>query len=107
MAKPSTWLLDFKSNVYSQTGEDGIIQKALAILPETDKWCVEFGANDGEYFSNSRNLIDKFSYSAVLIECCKNAFRTLHQRFASNQKVITINQSVGLNEENKLDSILN
>src|SRR6266851_2072866 len=106
MQKTSTWLLDFKSNVYSQAGEDGVIQKALEVLPETDKWCVEFGANDGELLSNTRNLIDKHGYSAVLIESCKNAFGILRQRFASNPKVVTINQSVGLSEESKLDTIL-
>src|SRR6266566_395581 len=106
MEKPSTWLLDFKSNVYSQTGEDGITQKALSILPQTDKWCVEFGAGDGEFLSNTRKLIDQQSYSAVLIESSRDAFRSLQQRFSSNPKVVTINQAVGLTAENKLDNIL-
>ena len=106
MKKQSAWLLNFKFDVYSQTGEDGITQKALAILPQTDKWCVEFGAGDGEFLSNTRNLIDKQSYSAVLIESSRDAFRVLQQRFASNPKVVAINQSVGLTEGNKLDEIL-
>ena len=106
MNKQSAWLLNFKFDVYSQTGEDGITQKALATLPQTDKWCVEFGAGDGECLSNTRNLIDKQSYSAVLIESSRDAFRVLQQRFASNPKVVAINQSVGLTEGNKLDEIL-
>ena len=38
------WLLDFTSNTYSQTGEDGILAKVLSCLPHQDRWCVEFGA---------------------------------------------------------------
>lgn len=106
MKKQSAWLLNFKFDVYSQTGEDGITEKALAILPETNKWCVEFGAGDGEFLSNTRNLIDKHSYSAVLIESSRDAFGNLQQRFSSNSKVVSINQSVGLTGGNKLDEIL-
>ena len=39
MKKISSWLLELKSNIYSQSGEDGIIQKILEMLPEKDKWC--------------------------------------------------------------------
>lgn len=42
--KEPCWLLDFASNTYSQTGEDGIIGKALELLPGRNHWCVEFGA---------------------------------------------------------------
>ena len=42
-----TWLLEYKRTVYSQTGEDGIIEKILEIIPDDDKWCVDFGAGDG------------------------------------------------------------
>ena len=106
MKKPSTWLLDFKANVHSQTGEDGIIQKALATLPQTDRWCVEFGAGDGEFLSNTRSLIDQHGYSAVLIESCREKFGSLQKRFAANSKIFTINQTVGWSGENKLDNIL-
>ncbi len=49
--KPSNWLLDYGKNVYSQTGEDGVIEKILDILPDRDSWCVEFGAWDGVHLS--------------------------------------------------------
>lgn len=66
-AKPE-WLLDYASNIYSQTGEGGVIAKILAMLPETDHWCVEFGAWDGLFLSNVRRLIEENDYSAILIE---------------------------------------
>ena len=39
----------YKYNVYSQNGEDGIIQELLIRLQKKiskDPWCVEFGAWD-------------------------------------------------------------
>ncbi len=64
MERVSEWLLEFKDNNYSQTGEDGVIKKILEILPENDNWCVEFGAWDGIFLSNVKNLIEHASYSA-------------------------------------------
>ena len=68
MNKEPQWLLDYSSDTYSQGGEDGIIAKILSLLPETDGWCVEFGAWDGIHLSNVRKLILEKRYRAVLIE---------------------------------------
>jgi len=106
MKKVNTWLLEFKSDVYSQTGEDGIIEKILEILPKNDKWCVEFGAWDGVFFCNVRNLIENNDYSAILIEGNKTKFKDLQRNYSQNPKVITINRFVGFDEEDSLDQIL-
>lgn len=90
MIRPSTWLLDHQRNVYSQTGEDRVVEKILETLPQTDKWCVEFGAWDGLYLSNTRNLIETKGYSAVLIEADKNKFRDLQHNYSQRSDVITI-----------------
>lgn len=106
MEKKSTWLLDFRSNTYSQTGEDGIIAKMLEILPQKNKWCVEFGASDGIHASNTRNLIEKQDYSAVLIEGNKTVFKKLQNNYSENSNVITINTFVGFDKKNNLDHVL-
>lgn len=106
MNRASTWLLEHQRNVYSQSGEDGIIEKILEILPDNDKWCVEFGAWDGLHVSNTRNLIESKGYSSVLIEADKNKFRKLQQNYSQRDNVITINQFVGFTEEENLDQIL-
>ncbi|MGD8771100.1 MAG: hypothetical protein PVJ06_13760 [Desulfobacterales bacterium] len=106
MNKSLTWLLDFKSNTYSQTGEDGIIKKILEVMPQNDKWCVDFGAWDGLYLSNTRNLIEAKDYSAILIEANKEKFAELQKNYAQNKNVITINRFVGFENENNLDQIL-
>jgi len=106
MKKTPTWLLNFKSDIYSQSGIDGILEKIFKILPKNDKWCVEFGAWDGVYLSNTRNLIENKDYSAILIEGSKTKFKDLQRNYSQNSKVITINQFVGFDEENNLDQIL-
>ena len=106
MDKPSTWLIKYKSDIYSETGEDGIIKKIFEILPSNDKWCVEFGAWDGQHASNTRNLILNRGYSAILIESDKLKFTRLKKNYAQKKNVITINQLVGFNKKDNLDNIL-
>jgi hypothetical protein len=99
-------LLQYANNVYSQTGEDGILEKILGTLEATDKWCVEFGAWDGQYLSNTFNLVSNHGYSAVLIEADERRFQALRARFAHNEKIIPLNCYVGFSGENTLDAIL-
>jgi len=106
MNENPTWLLDFRSNVYSQSGEDGVIEKILEVIDTLDGWCVEFGALDGQRMSNTRNLIQNRKYSAVLIEGNKKFFRSLQNNYSDNQNVITLNKLVGFNREDSLDTIL-
>jgi hypothetical protein len=104
--KSPVWLLDYKFDVYSQQGEDGIVQKILEILVKNDMWCVEFGAWDGVHLSNTRNLILNKGYSAVLIEGSKNRFLQLQKNYVKNERVITINRFVGMKEGDNLAQIL-
>jgi hypothetical protein len=106
MTREPAWLLDFARNTYSQTGEDGIIEKILQTLPKKDRWCVEFGAWDGMFLSNTRNLIENAGYSAVLIEGSKTKFSELQKNYSSKKNVITVNASVGFHENDSLDVIL-
>jgi hypothetical protein len=99
-------LLDFAANIYSQNGEDGILAKMLDLLPVRDGWCVEFGAWDGIYFSNTRNLIEKRGYSAILIEPNQERFADLVKNYSGNSSVITLRHFVGITRDDNLDHIL-
>ncbi|MBW1854081.1 MAG: hypothetical protein JRJ00_05275 [Deltaproteobacteria bacterium] len=61
-------LADYERQVFSETGEDGVIEKIFEIIEPTHKFCVEFGATDGIFYSNSRNLILNHGWSSLLIE---------------------------------------
>ncbi|MCI0600848.1 MAG: hypothetical protein L0Y50_07730 [Beijerinckiaceae bacterium] len=106
MIRDPAWLLQHKRNVYSQTGEDGIIEAILAATGEGDSWCVEFGAWDGQHLSNTRYLIESHSYKAVLIEGDKERWAALKGFYQGNHKVIPINTLVGFGEADGLDAIL-
>jgi len=106
MAPPSAWIKEHKKDVYSQCGEDGIVETILETLPENDKWCVEFGAWDGVSLSNTRNLINHRGYSAVLIEGSEKRFEDLKRNCACDWNTIALNRFVGFERENNLDHVL-
>lgn len=99
-------LSDYQKNIYSQNGEDGIIEKIISLLPAADKWCVEFGAWDGTYLSNSFNLIENHGYSAVLIEPDRGKFLKLHRKNHTKENIVVLNKLVGFEKNNGLDFIL-
>jgi len=106
MNRSSTWLLEHKHDVYSQSGEDGILEKILEVIPAKDTWCVEFGAWDGLFSSNTCNLIKSKGYSAVLIEADKKKYVDLQHNYSQQKNVIPINSFVGFEKHNNLDVIL-
>jgi len=99
-------LLKFRKNIYSQAGEDGIIEEILKRLSIQDGWFVEFGAWDGKYLSNTYALL-KQGWKGVYIEGDKKKFEDL-QKTASEfpNKLFPICAFVGLKGEFLLDSLL-
>src|SRR5262249_27046775 len=93
----SRWLLTHASNVTSQCGEDGIISAALDILPDRTGWCIEFGAWDGNKYSNTYNLIATRGYRGVFIEADPNRFCDLQRNHDSNTHIL-LNAFVGFGE---------
>jgi hypothetical protein len=100
------WLLQFARDTHSQAGEDGVIAKVLEMLPATDRWCVEFGAWDGMFLSNTRNLIENAGYASVQIEGSARKAAELKKNYAQNPKVIALNAFVGMTATDGLDAIL-
>lgn len=68
-----------KDIVYSQNGEEGLLQEILKRLKIDKGECVETGGHNGKYLSNTALLIDK-GWTGKFIEadydlweqCCKN-----------------------------------
>lgn len=72
------WLVDHASNTYSQFGEDGVLEAIFKRIGVESRWCLECGAADGLFFSNTRRLIEA-GWSAVLVEADRSAFARLHR----------------------------
>lgn len=85
-----TWLGDHVRNVYSQFGEDGVIDAIFKVIGAENRWCMECGASDGLFFSNTRRLLDA-GWTAVLIEADRSAFDRLRrnsQAFGDRAKLL-------------------
>jgi hypothetical protein len=91
----SIWLMRRQANVFSQSGEDGILQAIFETIGTRNKWCVEFGAWDGVHLSNTCNLIRNHGWSAVQIEGDKDKFPDLMKNFEGHGNVHQINSMVG------------
>jgi len=55
-------------NIYSQNGEDGILQQLIKELGITQGTFCEFGASDGIKSSNTYNLMQHHNFSGMAIE---------------------------------------
>lgn len=72
-------LRKYARNVHSQFGEDGIIEKIFEVIGIRSKVCIEFGAWDGFYLSNTANLWTH-GWRGVLIEADGDKFLDLEEK---------------------------
>jgi hypothetical protein len=100
-------LVKFAANVYSQRGEDGIVQEIFRVIGAKNRWCVEFGAWDGVFLSNTCSLIRDHGWSAVLIEGNKERCDEIRNNFPGNEKVHPICAMVGFEKDvDTIDKLL-
>ncbi|ALP52179.1 hypothetical protein Tel_02910 [Candidatus Tenderia electrophaga] len=87
-----------EASIYSQHGEDGVVQRLLEHIPAPHRCVVEFGAYDGICMSNSRHLLSDKGWGGFLIEADKRFFADLSKLYGGNNKVTLHNGFV--TEEN-------
>ena len=97
---------NLKKNIYSQNGEDGIIEYLLDKIEDKDYWCCEFGAWDGKHLSNTFNLVSNRNYNAVYIEGDESKYQDLLNTCIKYNKIVPIKSWVGIEGESSLDNIL-
>lgn len=101
-------LNQYKSNRYSQNGEDGLLDFLVDKLPDANKICIEFGAGDGKTNSNTLKLIEDKEYTGYFIEGYKEHYDILLENSKKfPNKIIPINCYIDHNDgENSLDNVL-
>ena len=99
-------LLKYRRRYYSQEGEDGILEHVLGRLPDRNNWCVEFGAWDGRYLSNTYHFVCKHDFAGVMIEGDKNKFVELQKNMRPYPRVVCVNRTVSFCGRDSLDNIL-
>ena len=103
---PKEYLAQYCSNVFSQAGEDGIINKIFEIIGVESKLAVEFGAWDGFHFSNTAALWGQdYTWKGVLIEGDLERFKEL-KRNTSLFNVLALQEWVGVGPHDCLEAIL-
>lgn len=100
--------LKYARNVYTQNGEDGIIEKLLEELEITSGLTMEFGAWDGIYLSNTLNLWKDKKFECVLVEPDADRFEEMIKITKDYHNVECFNSFIVPDSEdpNSVDSIL-
>lgn len=98
-------LTQFERNVFSQGGEDGILEHVLGVLGIENGWCVEFGAWDGKHLSNTYKLMQE-GWSGVFIEGDSDRYKDLCATYSGNKKAHPVLAFVNFEGPNSLDGIL-
>lgn len=101
----TTFLLDYRSNITSSDGEDGIIAKIFDIIGEESSWCVELGALNGTHDSNVWNLIRNKKWSGVLIEADRTYFEKLQKEYVQDTGAVCVNEFVSFEGIHSLDNL--
>ena len=81
-------------DVFSQNGEDGLIQIILDMIKPQTMTCMEFGAADGFFCSNTAYLWNKCGWQATLVESGDDLFSKLERVTRGNSKVDAFHDSV-------------
>ena len=76
-------------NIYSQNGEDGILEQILKELDIKNGTFCEFGASDGKFSSNTFNLLKNHNFTGMVIESNKSLYEKCVENYKqfSNVKV--------------------
>jgi hypothetical protein len=83
-----------------------MIAKIFELIGVNNRWCVEFGAWDGKYLSNTWDLINNKGWSAVLVEGDEGRAARLAEGHRERADVFVKHAFVGREGESSLDSIL-
>lgn len=99
------WLAEKAANLpFSQFGEDGIIRAIFERIGVTTRFCIEVGAADGLFFSNTRRLIED-GWDALLVEGDKDTYDRLVQNLARYDNVDAVHQMIKPTGPNSLDEL--
>jgi hypothetical protein len=79
---------NYSHGVFSQNGEDGIIQMIFKIIGTTDKYFVEFGTQEGSE-CNTRYLRERDGWKGLMMDGgFKNSFIGLHREFITLKNIL-------------------
>jgi hypothetical protein len=87
-------------SIYSQSGEDGILEQLLKELHIKNGSFCEFGASDGINVSNTYNLIQNYNFSGISIERDKALYERCLENYKTFPNVQVFHGSVLYDDKN-------
>lgn len=85
-------LSDSEKKIYSQNGEDGVLEKIFSIISTTNKYYVEFGVQNGTE-CNTKNLRVNHGFNGLLLDNMnEDEDINLHKEFITAENVLDIFQ---------------
>lgn len=99
-------LLEYARNITSQFGEDGILAEIFRRIAPRSRICVEFGAWDGRYLSNTWHWWRQEGWRAVLIEGDAQRYRALQRAVRRHPQATALHAFVTPKGDGCLDSLL-
>jgi hypothetical protein len=108
MSFKENYYAKYAKNIYTQSGDDGVIEKLLEDLKITNGVVVEFGAWDGVYLSNVFRLWRYKNFNALLIEGDATKAKEMAETTKTFNNVECVNAFVSPSKEHQesLDNIL-
>lgn len=104
---PESTYHKFCKNIYSQNGEDGMLEQLIKELEIKEGTFCEFGAADGLESSNTYNLIKNHNFSGIAIESNPKLYNLCLANYAQFENVKVFNGAVFYNDpQNDLNAWL-
>jgi len=97
--------LKYAKNIFSQNGDDGIIEKLFSELSISSGVICEFGSWDGIFCSNTCNLTSSGNYQTIMIESDSRKYTESKTTFLGKVDCEIYNLKVEIEGENTLDNI--
>ncbi len=100
-------ILANKKNIYSQNGEDGIIEYIFNKMNIKNGSFIEFGAWDGKFLSNTYNLFLNKGWNGIYIEADQQKYQDLLVTFSGyRDRIDCVCAYVGFNDTDNLDTLI-
>jgi len=93
-----------RRDLYSQGGEDGVIEFLLTSAGINSGYFVEFGAWDGKHLSNCAKLAEE-GWSGCFIEGDETRFLDLKKNYDNSERILALNEYVETVGKNSLTEI--
>jgi len=78
-------LIHFEDQVYSQNGEDGIIEEIFKRIGVTNKFFIEIGSSNG--LENNTALLLHSNWKGIWVDGCKDSCRQASEHWAQSVKM--------------------